>query len=96
MRKCLVEACETAGKRVHSVVNHDGSRIAEDLFDDYAAMIEHLMTHHYASTSRYTTSAFMRLKMQEALDRRGVAPHVFERAEETHDILNRGKRTAAE
>ena len=96
LQKCLVEACEKAGKRVHSVVNHDGSRIAEDLFDDYAEMIAYMMKHHYATTTRYTTSAFMRLKMQEALDRRGVAPHVFERAEETHDILNGGKRTAAE
>jgi propionate CoA-transferase len=96
LQKCLVEACETAGKRVHSVVNHDGSRIAEDLYDDYAAMIDYMMKHHYSSTSRYTTSTFMRLKMQEALDRRGVAPHIFERPEEAHAILHGEKRTAAE
>ncbi|MEM7192100.1 MAG: CoA-transferase, partial [Pseudomonadota bacterium] len=87
LQKVLSDACEKAGKRVNSVVNHDGCRIAEDLYDDYAAMIEHMMKHHYASTTRYTTSAFMRLKMQQALSKRGLAPHVFERAEEAHEAL---------
>jgi propionate CoA-transferase len=29
----------------------------------------------------------MRLKMQEALSKRGLAPHVYERAEEAHEAL---------
>jgi propionate CoA-transferase len=87
LRKALIEACEKAGRRVNSVVNHDGCRIAEDLYDDYADMIEYMLRHHYATTTRYTTSTFMRLKMQEALRKRGVAPHVFERAEEAHAVL---------
>jgi propionate CoA-transferase len=87
LRKVLIDACVKAGRRVNSVVNHDGCRIAEDLYDDYAEMIEYMLAHHYATTTRYTTSAFMRLKMQEALSRRGVAPHVFERAEEAHAAL---------
>ncbi len=87
LRKVLIAACEKAGKRVNAVVNHDGCRIAEDLYDDYAGMIEYMLRHHYATTTRYTTSAFMRLKMREALRKRGVAPHVFERAEEAHAVL---------
>jgi len=87
LRKVLIEACEKAGKRVNAVVNHDGCRIAEDLYDDYAGMIEYMLQHHYATTTRYTTSAFMRLKMKEALRKRGVQPHVFERAEEAHAAL---------
>lgn len=46
------------------------------------------MENHYVSTSRYTTSAFMRLKFQEALRKRGLQPHIFERAEEAHAALN--------
>lgn len=87
LRKVLIEACEKAGKRVNAVVNHDGCRIAEDLYDDYADMIQYMVRHHYATTTRYTTSAFMRLKMKEALRKRGVQPHVFERAEEAHAAL---------
>ena len=40
-----------------------------------AADVESL---YYSHVSRYTTSAFMRLKLGEALRRRDVAPHIFE------------------
>ena len=91
LRKMLVAACVAAGRRVNSVVNHDGCRIAEDLYDAYAEMIEYMVQHHYLTTARYSTSAFMRLKMQEALDKRGLQPHIFERAEEAHAFLEKGR-----
>ena len=87
LRKILVAAVVAAGRRVNSVVNHDGCRIAEDLYDDYAEMIAYMMEYHYLTSARYSTSAFMRLKMQEALDKRGLAPHIFERAEDAHAFL---------
>lgn len=87
LRKTLVAACVAAGRRVNSVVNHDGCRIAEDLYDAYAEMIQYMMDDHYITTTRYTTSAFMRLKMQEALSKRGLAPHIFERQEDAHAFL---------
>lgn len=87
LRKTLVAACVAAGRRVNSVINFDGCRIAEDLYDDYAEMIEYMTEDHYLTTTRYTTSAFMRLKMQEALRKRGLAPHIFERKEEADAFL---------
>ena len=91
LRKALVEARIAAGRRVNSVVNHDGCRIAEDLYDDYAEMIQYMSENHYLTTARYSTSAFMRMKMQEALDKRGLAPHIFERAEEAQAVVE-GKK----
>jgi propionate CoA-transferase len=41
-------------------------------------MIAYLEKRYYSSASRYTTSAFMRLKLGEALTERHVAPHIFE------------------
>ena len=32
--------------------------------------------------SRYTTSGFLRIKLGEALEKRGVAAHIFESADE--------------
>ncbi len=87
LRQVLETACLKAGQKVNSVVNHDGFRIPENLYDDYAEMIEYLCTYHYLTTTRYATSAFLRLKMQEALRKRGLAPHVFERREEAHAYL---------
>ena len=87
LRKVLIAACQKAGKRVNSVVNHDGFRISENLYDTYAELIEYMGVHHYGTTTRYATSAFLRLKMQEALRKRGLAPHVFERKEDAHAYL---------
>ena len=88
LRKVLVEACEKAGRRVNSVVNHDGCRIADDLYDAYAVMIEYLTKNYYLTTTRHTTSTFMRVKMQEALKKRGLRPHIYERPEEAHALLD--------
>ena len=87
LQKVLIDACKIAGKRVNSVVNHDGCRIAEDLYERYADMIQYMVAHHYATTARYSTSAFMRMKMQDALAKRGLQPHIFERKEEAHAFL---------
>ncbi|GJD44030.1 hypothetical protein AFCDBAGC_1892 [Methylobacterium cerastii] len=95
LRQVLETACLKAGQRVNSVVNHDGFRIGENLYDDYAEMIEYLSKYHYLTTTRYATSAFLRLKMQEALSRRGLAPHVFERRSEAHAFLEAAEREAA-
>lgn len=87
LKAVLIDACTKAGKKVRSVVNHDGCRIAEDLYDEYADMINYMMEHHYQTTTRYSTSAFMRIKMQEALRKRGIAPHIYERAEDAREAL---------
>ena len=52
-------------------------------------MIQYMMENHYLSTTRYTTSAFMRLKFQEALSKRGLQPHIYERPEEAHAELGK-------
>ena len=54
-------------------------------------MIAHMVAYHYESTARYTTSTCMRLKMQEALSRRGLQPHIFERADEAHAAIRAKK-----
>jgi propionate CoA-transferase len=87
LQSALIAACKKAGRRVNSVVNHDGCRIAEDLYDDWAETILYMQQHHYLTTARYTTSAFMRVKLQEALAKRGLKPHIYERKEEADAYL---------
>ena len=45
-------------------------------------MLTYMQGRYYSSVSRYATSAFMRLKLGDALERREMAPHVFESAQE--------------
>jgi propionate CoA-transferase len=68
------------GQRVYAIVNYDNFTILPELLDEYTAMVRSLMDRFYAGVSRYTTSGFLRMKLGEALEKRGVAPHIFESA----------------
>jgi propionate CoA-transferase len=80
--KAAVERrCREIGHRVAAVVNYDNFRIDPELVDAYAAMVRHMEEHWYTHVTRYTSSAFLRLKLGDALERAGVRPHLFENAE---------------
>jgi propionate CoA-transferase len=66
------------GQRVRAVVNYDGCRIDEPVLDEWAAMVRYVEENFCTRATRYTTSAFMRMKLGDALSRRKVAPHIFE------------------
>ena len=87
LQKVIVETCEAAGRRVNVVVNQNGCRIAEDLYEDYANMVAYLKKNYYARMARYATSDITRQKLQEALRRRGLQTQIFERADEANASL---------
>jgi propionate CoA-transferase len=87
------EHCQTIGKKVALVVNHDNFLINAAVSDPYAAMVRYMETHYYTTASRYTTSAFLRLMLGEALARRRVAPHIFETADEAHAFVQAADTT---
>lgn len=69
-------------RRVYAIVNYDNFSIVPELLDDYSAMVRSVVDRFYSGVSRYTTSGFLRIKLGEALEQRGLAPHIFESAEE--------------
>jgi propionate CoA-transferase len=75
------------GHKVYAIVNYDNFSIVPELLDEYSAMVRGLMDHFYTGVSRYTTSGFLRMKLGESLEQRGVAPHIFESAEEAQSDL---------
>jgi propionate CoA-transferase len=89
VRRAVEERCQTIGKKVALVVNYDDFLIDAAVADTYAAMVRYMETHYYTTASRYTTSAFLRLKLGEALARRRVAPHIFESADEAHAFASK-------
>jgi propionate CoA-transferase len=70
------------GRKAHAIVNYDDFSISPDLLDDYAAMVRRLYERFYSGASRYATNGFLRLKLGQSLANRGIAPHIFESAEE--------------
>jgi len=87
VRRVVEERIQTIGKKVALVVNYDNFLIDSAVSDTYAAMVRYMETHYYTTASRYTTSAFLRLKLGEALARRRVAPHIFETSDEAHAFV---------
>ena len=79
------------GRKVYAIVNYDGFTIVPELVDAWSAMVQHLMTHYYTRVTRYTTSNFLRMKLGDALENRGVAPHIYESAQEALAHLDRPK-----
>ena len=98
--RAIVKAVENKlaplGHRVYAIVNYDNFSIVPELLDEYSAAVRGLMDRFYSGVSRYTTSGFLRMKLGEALERRGVAPHIFESAAEAQSDFRMLEKGAAE
>ena len=82
VRRAVEERVQAIGHKVALIVNYDDVTIDPAVADTYAAMVRYMEMHYYTTSTRYTTSAFLRLKLGEALSRRKVAAHIFETHEE--------------
>ncbi|HYD94371.1 MAG TPA: acyl CoA:acetate/3-ketoacid CoA transferase [Noviherbaspirillum sp.] len=85
IRHAAEKLCHPVGRKVKVIVNYDDFQIDENIADDYWAMVKDLHEKYYTHVSRYTTSAFMRMKMGTALESRGLAAHIFETQQEAVD-----------
>jgi propionate CoA-transferase len=89
VRREVERSCRAIGKPVALIANYDGFYLDPVVSDTYFSMIAYLEKRYYSSASRYTTSAFMRLKLGEGLTERHVAAHIFE----THEDAERFARS---
>jgi propionate CoA-transferase len=76
-------------KKVYTIVNYDNFYIRPDLEEEYTALIKYLMDNYYEHATRFTTSAFLRLKLGEALKKRQVSPHIYETHTEAQKALKK-------
>ncbi len=88
IRTAVERVCAPLDHRVGVIVNYDGARIDDEAADAYAAMVRELEERFYDRVSRYSGSAFMRMKLGR-LGRQDARPHVFETAEEARAALIR-------
>jgi propionate CoA-transferase len=72
---------------VFAIVNYDNFTIRPEVLDAYSEMVEALVRRYYCGVTRYTTSSFLRAKLGDALERRAVAPHIHESADEAQAHL---------
>jgi propionate CoA-transferase len=93
-RKTIQEIKETVeqilsplGKKVYTIVNYDNFSILPDIVDEYTEMVKSLVDRYYTGVTRYTTSAFLRMKLGDALKKRNVASHIYESRREAQEAL---------
>jgi len=85
--RAVTEArCREAGRRVTAIVNYEGFEIDQSISDAYFTMVAYIQTRYYKSVSRYTTNAFMRLKLSDALAQRELGP-MFESGGQAHQVV---------
>ncbi|WP_424976018.1 acyl CoA:acetate/3-ketoacid CoA transferase [Dinoroseobacter sp. S124A] len=87
VREGVEALCAPLGHRVDVIVNYDGARIDEDIQEAWVAMVHGLEDRYYGTVTRYSGSAFMRMKLGDAFARE-VRPHVFETAAEARAFLS--------
>src|SRR3954447_5054778 len=83
VREHVKSLVEPLGRKVEAVIDYDGCDIDPTIAEAWFDMARDVQARFYDKASRYTTSAFMRLKLGDALQRREMAPHVFASAAET-------------
>jgi propionate CoA-transferase len=80
IRNALEQKLALLDGKVPAQVDYDNFMVLPDALDAYTDMVREVAGRHYSRVTRYTTSAFLRAKLGDALLERGVAPHIFESA----------------
>ena len=86
-RRIVEDMLSPLGRKVYVIVNYDNFKIYPDMIDEYTAMVRDVADRFYYAATRYTTNAFLRKKLGAALNRRALAPHIFESADEARAHL---------
>ena len=92
VRREVEGRCRAVGHKIAVIVNYDGFTLDPAVSDAFFSMITYLQQRYYTTASRYTTSAFMRLKLGASLAERALLPHVFETLPQAHANLTEATR----
>ena len=78
------------GHKVLCVVNYDHFHLAPQLEDAWTAFVQRIVARYYEKVTRYGTTSFVRAKLGPALAARGLAPGIYDSAEEARERLRSG------
>ena len=93
LRAAVSNQLEPLGKKVFAIVNYDNFSITPELLQEYMDMVRDLVQRYYVGVTRYTTSAFLRARLGDALRERDLTPHIYETAAEAAARLDPSKAT---
>lgn len=82
----VTRACRPLTTKVDVLVNYDGCQIDESVEADWARMVQGLTSRYYSRVSRYSGSAFMRMKLGDAFP--DARTHIFETKDQANRFLD--------
>ncbi len=78
MVRARVEAlCQPLDERVEAIVTYDGFRLEDDIADAYGRLVAELEERFYSRVTRYSGSAFTRMKLARILPGLTGRPHLY-------------------
>jgi propionate CoA-transferase len=80
------EVCGPLGHQVDAIVNYDGTVIYPEVEEAYTKAVQALEDRYYGTTTRYSASAFMRLKLGDFFPG-SKRSHIFESEEDATSFL---------
>jgi len=83
----VARVLEPLNKKVYTIVNYDNFDILPELIDSYMEMVRYVVEKYYENVTRYSTGAFLRMKLGDTLQERNLAPHIFQSREEARQAL---------
>ena len=91
IRAAVAGKVEPLGKKVFAIVNYDNFSITPELLQSYMDMVSDVVQRYYVGVTRYTTSAFLRARLGDALREHDLTPHLYETAAEAAARLDPSK-----
>jgi len=88
VRRVFELFCDRIGHKVSLIANYDGFRLDEPVADAYFEMARQLQFKYYSSATRFTASAFMRMKLGAAFCELNSASQVCETHSEAITFVN--------
>ncbi len=85
VREEIEKTCAPLLGPVDVIVNYDGFQLDDEIAADYAALVADLEERFYGTVTRYSGSAFLRMKLGETL--KGPA-HLYETRDAAQDFLD--------
>jgi propionate CoA-transferase len=87
------KVCAPLGRRIRAIVDYDGFSVPAHLADAYAELVRELTEHYYERVTRYTSSAFLRLKLGATLQAHHVDPELFDTQRHALESLKRRRQS---
>jgi propionate CoA-transferase len=84
----VVKVCSPLSERVDVIVNYDGTHIEDDILEYYVDMVGELTDKYYKTVTRYSYSAFKRLKIGETFKSENNS-HIFVTVDDATLFLDR-------